>query len=165
MGCATLFRKRGDISPTHTTGDFAGIATTCLAGRCLGPITDIDVTAADMLSGLHHELETANIALYFAELKGPVKDRLRTYGLFAMFVETHFFETVTDAVRMPYSTALTGRASDGLARLLPAPPAKGCVHDWVSPAVRLAASLKRTCSTLVRMARSSHGTIGRTITS
>ncbi|KAE8757249.1 sulfate permease [Paraburkholderia madseniana] len=63
------------------------------------PITDIDVTAADMLSGLYQELVAANIALYFAEMKGPVKDRLRAYGLFEMFDETHFFETVTDAVR------------------------------------------------------------------
>lgn len=63
------------------------------------PITDIDVTAADMLSGFDHELEVAGIALYFAEMKGPVKDRLRAYGLFEIFDETHFFETVTDAVR------------------------------------------------------------------
>jgi high affinity sulfate transporter 1 len=63
------------------------------------PITDIDVTAADMLSGLDHELETAGVALHFAEMKGPVKDRLRAYGLFEIFDETHFFETVTDAVR------------------------------------------------------------------
>jgi MFS superfamily sulfate permease-like transporter len=63
------------------------------------PITDIDVTSADMLFGLHHELEAANIALCFADMKGPVKDRLRAYGLFKMFDEAYFFETVTDAVR------------------------------------------------------------------
>ncbi|MFM0515452.1 STAS domain-containing protein, partial [Paraburkholderia sp. RL17-373-BIF-A] len=63
------------------------------------PITDIDVTATDMLSRLDHELETAGIALYFAEMKGPVQDRLRTYGFFEIFDQTHFFETVTDAVR------------------------------------------------------------------
>jgi MFS superfamily sulfate permease-like transporter len=52
-----------------------------------------------MLSRLDHELETAGIALYFAEMKGPVKDRLRAYGLFEIFDDTHFFETVADAVR------------------------------------------------------------------
>ncbi|ACD19951.1 SulP family inorganic anion transporter [Paraburkholderia phytofirmans] len=63
------------------------------------PITDIDVTAADMLSRLDHELEATGIAMYFAEMKGPVKDRLRAYGLSEIFDERHFFETVTDAVR------------------------------------------------------------------
>ena len=46
------------------------------------PVTDIDATAADVLSELHDALEAADIELAFAELKGPAKDRLRRYGLF-----------------------------------------------------------------------------------
>jgi len=62
------------------------------------PVTDIDVSAADRLVALHKELGDRGIAMNFAEMKGPVKDRLRAYGLFDVFGEASFFPTVTDAV-------------------------------------------------------------------
>ncbi|KWH04332.1 transporter [Burkholderia territorii] len=62
------------------------------------PVTDIDVSAADRLVALHAELEARGIAMNFAEMKGPVKDRLRAYGLFDTFGAASFFPTVTDAV-------------------------------------------------------------------
>ncbi|KWO47899.1 transporter [Burkholderia sp. MSMB1459WGS] len=62
------------------------------------PITDIDVSAADRLVALHAELAERGIAMNFAEMKGPVKDRLRAYGLFDVFGAASFFPTVTDAV-------------------------------------------------------------------
>ncbi len=62
------------------------------------PVTDIDVSAADRLVALCHELGEQGIALNFAEMKGPVKDRLRAYGLFDVFGPASFFPTVTDAV-------------------------------------------------------------------
>ncbi|WP_175719167.1 SulP family inorganic anion transporter [Burkholderia anthina] len=62
------------------------------------PVTDIDVSAADRLVALHDELQARGIAVNFAELKGPVKDRLRAYGLFDVFGPGSFFPTVTDAV-------------------------------------------------------------------
>lgn len=63
------------------------------------PVTDIDVTAADMLANLHDELRAAGVRLHFAEMKGPVKDRLRRYGLFESFGgESCFFATVGEAV-------------------------------------------------------------------
>ena len=40
------------------------------------PVTDVDITAADALSELDDELQRAGIELCFAEMKGPVKDRL-----------------------------------------------------------------------------------------
>ena len=43
------------------------------------PVTDIDVSAADRLVALCEELRAQTIALDFAEMKGPVKDRLRAY--------------------------------------------------------------------------------------
>jgi high affinity sulfate transporter 1 len=46
------------------------------------PVTDIDMTAAEMLEELLGTLEARGIELRFAELKHPVKDRLRRYGLF-----------------------------------------------------------------------------------
>ena len=45
------------------------------------PITDVDTTAAAMLDGLAEELAQAGITLAFAELKDPVRDRLRRYGV------------------------------------------------------------------------------------
>ncbi|KWA47670.1 SulP family inorganic anion transporter [Burkholderia multivorans] len=62
------------------------------------PVTDIDVSAADRLVALQDELEERGITMNFAEMKGPVKDRLRAYGLFDVFGAASFFPTVTDAV-------------------------------------------------------------------
>jgi MFS superfamily sulfate permease-like transporter len=62
------------------------------------PITDIDTTAADTLRDLLEELRAEGITLAFAELKGPVKDRLRRYGLFDAVGEDRFFPTVGTAV-------------------------------------------------------------------
>ncbi len=62
------------------------------------PVTDIDVTAADMLMELYSELHKANIELHFAVMKGPVKDLLKHYGLFAQFGENSFYPTVGQAV-------------------------------------------------------------------
>jgi MFS superfamily sulfate permease-like transporter len=62
------------------------------------PITDIDTTAADMLGQLLDELGAAGIVLAFAEAKGPVKDRLRDYGLYERIGDERFFPTVGTAV-------------------------------------------------------------------
>lgn len=62
------------------------------------PITDVDTTAADMLDELLDELEAASITLAFAEMKGPVKDRLRDYGLYERLGDERFFPTIGTAV-------------------------------------------------------------------
>jgi MFS superfamily sulfate permease-like transporter len=62
------------------------------------PITDIDTTAAETLRGLLEELREMEVTLAFAELKDPVKDRLRRYGLFDRIGEDRFFPTVGTAV-------------------------------------------------------------------
>jgi high affinity sulfate transporter 1 len=62
------------------------------------PITDIDTTAADALRDLLSELRQEGITLAFAELKGPVKDRLRRYGLFDAVGPDRFYPTVGTAV-------------------------------------------------------------------
>lgn len=63
------------------------------------PVTSVDVTAADVLAELDKTLNTAGIELCFAELKDPVKDKLKRFGLFAQFGEDYFFPTVGAAVR------------------------------------------------------------------
>ncbi len=62
------------------------------------PVTDIDTTAADMLESLVDSFEAAGIRLRFAELKDPVKDRLRTYGLLDKLGDDAFYPTVGTAV-------------------------------------------------------------------
>ena len=61
------------------------------------PVTSVDVTAADALRELDDELHEANIQLCFAQMKDPVKDKLRRFQLFARF-EGRFFATLDDAV-------------------------------------------------------------------
>lgn len=62
------------------------------------PVTDVDITSADMLSELNGELQQSGIKLCFAQMKGPVKDRLKTYGLFATIGADHFFPTIGQSV-------------------------------------------------------------------
>ena len=47
------------------------------------PVTSVDVTSADTLAELEETLKRPGIELCFAELKDPVKDKLRRFGLFA----------------------------------------------------------------------------------
>ncbi|WP_240202697.1 MULTISPECIES: STAS domain-containing protein [Burkholderia] len=61
-------------------------------------VTDIDVTAADTLMAVRHELSVRRIALQIAEMKALGKDRLRAHGLYAIFGAASLFSTVTDAV-------------------------------------------------------------------
>lgn len=62
------------------------------------PVTSVDVTAADILEELDCTLQAAGIALCFAEMKDPVKDKLKRFGLFPRFGEQRFFATVGEAV-------------------------------------------------------------------
>jgi high affinity sulfate transporter 1 len=62
------------------------------------PVTDVDITAADVLAELDEELHRAGIELCFAEMKGPVKDYLKRYGLFSKLGVENFFPTIGQAV-------------------------------------------------------------------
>jgi MFS superfamily sulfate permease-like transporter len=62
------------------------------------PITDVDATAGETLGGLNDELDAAGIELSFAELKDPVRDRLRRYGILEAIGDDRFFPTVGVAV-------------------------------------------------------------------
>lgn len=62
------------------------------------PVTSVDVTSADMLAELDDTLHAAGIELCIAEMKDPVKDTLKRFGLFARLGETAFFPTVGAAV-------------------------------------------------------------------
>ena len=62
------------------------------------PITSVDVTAADALDELDRALHAAGIELCFAEMKDPVKDKFKRFGLFSRLGEERFFATVGEAV-------------------------------------------------------------------
>jgi high affinity sulfate transporter 1 len=60
------------------------------------PVTSVDVTSADMLAELDDALRAAGIQLCFAEMKDPVKDKLRRFGLYTRF-ENKLFATLGEA--------------------------------------------------------------------
>jgi len=63
------------------------------------PVTDVDTTAADMLTDLDEALNARGISLVFAELKDPVRAKIERYGLTRTIDPRHFFPTVGAAVR------------------------------------------------------------------
>lgn len=97
---APLFFANGEVFTEHIR---------CLVANAPGPvkcvivaseaITDLDTTALDDLVELDDELASQGISLLFAELKGPVKDRLIKFGVSSRFGPDHFFPTVNNAVR------------------------------------------------------------------
>jgi high affinity sulfate transporter 1 len=54
-------------------------------------ITDIDVTAADMLGKLDVELNAQGIHMAFVELRDRLRDRVKTYGLLETLDQDHFY--------------------------------------------------------------------------
>lgn len=62
------------------------------------PVTSVDVTSADMLSELDSALQFAGVELHFAEMKDPVKDKLRRFELFDRFGPSRFHPTLGAAV-------------------------------------------------------------------
>jgi len=62
------------------------------------PVTSVDVTSSDMLAELDQELLCRGIDLRFAEMKDPVKDKLKRFGLFERLGASAFHPTVEEAV-------------------------------------------------------------------
>lgn len=72
-------------------------------------ISDVDVTAADMLVRLHSELAALGVALWFAGMKGVVRDRLEHYGTLAVLGREHFSPTAGYAVNQYRQTSAEHR--------------------------------------------------------
>ncbi|MFJ3261827.1 SulP family inorganic anion transporter [Pseudomonas sp. NPDC086581] len=62
------------------------------------PVTSIDVTSADMLAELDKVLEQRGVELQFAEMKDPVKDKMKQFELFEGLGESAFHPTLGAAV-------------------------------------------------------------------
>lgn len=61
-------------------------------------ITDVDSTGAEILGDVLDELDSRSIGFAFAGLKGPVKDRLRSYGLYERIGDGNFYPNTISAV-------------------------------------------------------------------
>jgi high affinity sulfate transporter 1 len=61
-------------------------------------ITDIDVTAADILEQLDIELNEQGINIAFVELRDRLKDLVYDYGLFATLDADHFYGSIEEAL-------------------------------------------------------------------
>jgi high affinity sulfate transporter 1 len=68
------------------------------------PVTSVDVTAADIVRELDDALNADQIELCFAEMKDPVKDKLKRFGLFERLGAGTFYATVGEAVKAYLST-------------------------------------------------------------
>jgi len=62
------------------------------------PVTSVDVTSADMLAELEQTLRASRIELQFAEVKDPVKDKLKRFGLLDQIGTDAFHPTIGAAV-------------------------------------------------------------------
>lgn len=89
---AELFHKRVLNAVAGSPNDVKCVVVTA------EPVTSVDVTAADALLELHDALQAAAIQLCFAEMKDPVKDKLKRFGLFVRLGEQNFFSTISEAV-------------------------------------------------------------------
>lgn len=61
-------------------------------------ITDIDVTAADMLERLDVELNAQGVNMAFVELRDRLKDRVLRYGLLETLDRDHFYPSIRRAI-------------------------------------------------------------------
>ncbi len=96
---APLFFANAEVFREHVLQAIADAPTpTKWVVVAAEPVTDIDVTAAEALSALDDDLEKAGIELCFAEMKDPVKDRLKHYGMFTKLGTDLFFPTLGRAV-------------------------------------------------------------------
>ena len=62
-------------------------------------ITDIDVTAAEMLEQLDNELNAVGVTMAFAELRSRLQDLVRRYGLLENLDRDHFYPTLRAAIK------------------------------------------------------------------
>jgi high affinity sulfate transporter 1 len=69
-------------------------------------ITDVDITAAEMLERLDLELNAEGIHLAFVQLRARLHDLLSQYGLLGTLDRDHFFHTIDEALAAIDATEL-----------------------------------------------------------
>ena len=87
---ASMFRQ--EIHRLVNSFDAHWVVVQCEA------ITDIDVTAADMLERLDSELNQRGVHLVFVELRSRLYDLVTRYGLLETLDQRHFYDSLDDAL-------------------------------------------------------------------
>jgi MFS superfamily sulfate permease-like transporter len=78
-------------------------------------VTDIDVTAAEVLKALEGELNDRGVHVAFVEPRDPLKDLVHRYGLSTTLYREHFYPSLAQAL-----DAINNAAVDN-----PMPPDEG----------------------------------------
>ena len=71
-------------------------------------VTDVDVTAAEMLEKLDLELNDQGVHLAFAEMRERLQDLTLEYGLFETLDRDHFYPTIETAIEATRKKQATG---------------------------------------------------------
>ncbi|WP_207840409.1 SulP family inorganic anion transporter [Williamsia soli] len=96
---APLFFANGDIFDNYVRSVVAAAeAPVQWVVVAAEPLTGLDTTAVDEVVDLDTYLESQGITLVFAEMKGPIKDRLVRFGVGDRFDASHFYPTIDAAV-------------------------------------------------------------------
>jgi MFS superfamily sulfate permease-like transporter len=61
-------------------------------------VTDIDVTAADMIEQLSAELRKRGVHLSFVEMRSRLSEQMRRYGLLRAVDQNHLYDSIDAAV-------------------------------------------------------------------
>ena len=61
-------------------------------------MTDVDVTAAEILEQLDEELNAVGVNMAFAELRSRLQELVRRYGLLETLDRDHFYPTLRAAI-------------------------------------------------------------------
>lgn len=107
---AGIFRRQ--VRALALDNDVRWIVVQCEA------VTDIDVTAADMLQQLETQLEQRGVQLAFVEIRTRLRERMRRYGLFETMDREYLYASVEEAVAAlnedvpPEPEASTGPRTD-----------------------------------------------------
>ena len=64
----------------------------------MSALTDIDVTAAEILRDLDEELNSKGIHLAFVELRARLQELVQLYGLHSTLDEEHFYASLDQAL-------------------------------------------------------------------
>jgi len=67
---------------------------------------DIDSTAMHVLQEIMSELNRSQVQLFFACMKGPIRDAFKRFGVVVEVGQNHFFWSVHDAVVLYYASVL-----------------------------------------------------------
>ena len=97
LGGAPVLRQREHVPPGDPSAGQQLRTPRWVVVQCEA-ITDIDVTAADMLERLDNELNERGVHIVFVELRSRLHDLVTRYGLLETLDRRHFYDSIDDAL-------------------------------------------------------------------